>query len=198
MKSKMNLNIDKLKMGLAVASTLALWGCAGSAQQYGDHQHSSGHQQHSYPTASVGVAQADHAAKAASVGGDKKPSARQGIAVTLAERDHVLGDMMKLMGAVSDISAALTENDYKTIAAVAEKLRPEHTMGAQDPDSISFHKKIPAQWRALGGPMHQGFAQIANLASQTQPQGQTIQKVFATTLKQCVACHAQYQLVLQP
>lgn len=175
---------------LAAMAAAALSGCAQSGRSQ-DHD----------PAAHAGhAAQAGHTGHAGHMApsGDL-PAApvalarRKVVEVTPEEQQHVLGDMQNLLRSLGEINGALAQRDWATIERVAGSLRPELTMGSRDPAAVSFHAKLPAGWSSFGAPMHQGFARIAEEARGERRVDEVLRTLSATT-RQCVSCHAQFQL----
>lgn len=163
-----------------VLATLLLSACAHADKALDGHAGHAGHQ-----------ARAGHAAPAAPA--PVSLARRTVVEATPQEVEHVLGDMQKLLRSMGEIQGALSSRDWTTIQRVAGALKPEHTMGSRDPVSVSFHAKLPQGWSAYGAPMHQGFARIAAEAEGERRVDEVLRLLSATT-RQCVACHAQFQL----
>ena len=144
------------------------------------------------------ASRAEHAAHGAGASA-KAPAAdplrRTVVEVSPEEYRHVIGDMQNLLRATGEIQGALVRADWDTVGRVAGALRPQHTMGSRDPAAASFHARLPAGWSERGGPMHQGFARIADEAAGARRTDEVLRTLSATTA-QCVACHAQFQLRL--
>ena len=139
------------------------------------------------------LARGTQAASASPVPAPGALARRTVVEATPQEVEHVLGDMQKLLRSMGEIQGALSSRDWTTIQRVAGALKPEHTMGSRDPVSVSFHAKLPQGWSAYGAPMHQGFARIAAEAEGERRVDEVLRLLSATT-RQCVACHAQFQL----
>lgn len=122
---------------------------------------------------------------------------RQTIQTTKDEYAHVIGDMQKMLASIQGITGALATQDWATVHQLSTALRPENTMASTDTASVSFHKKIPAGWRAMGGPMHQGFTALANEAAGGKRTDIAL-KLLSGTMTQCVACHSTFALKVSP
>lgn len=122
---------------------------------------------------------------------------RQAIVATKEEYAHVIGDMQKMLASIQGITGALAVQDWATVHQLSTALRPEHTMANPDTAAVSFHKKIPADWRALGGPMHKGFSALADEAAMGK-RTEVALKLLSNTMAQCVACHSTYALKVSP
>lgn len=167
---------------LAMTAALVLSACAQSDQARQNH---AGHMAH--------AGHAGHAAPTTQAPAPATLALRSVVEATPQEIEHVLGDMQKLLRSVGEINGALAARDWTTIERVANSLRPEHTMGSRDPAAVSFHAKLPPGWSGYGAPMHQGFARIADEARGERRVDEVL-RTLASTTRQCVACHAQFQL----
>jgi hypothetical protein len=170
---------QSVAMATAVAAAVLLSACA---------QSDKGHQSHA-----AHMAHAGHAAPVAKAPVPATLARRTVVEATPQEVEHVLGDMQKLLRSMGEINGALAARDWPTIERVASALKPEHTMGSRDPAAVSFHAKLPPGWSGYGGPMHQGFARIADEARGERRVDEVL-RTLASTTQQCVACHAQFQL----
>lgn len=176
----MSLLSIRARWPLAMTAAVVLSACAQSDQA---HQGHAGH-----------MPQAGHAAPAAKTTPAPAALARRTVVeATPQEMEHVLGDMQKLLRSMGEINGALAARDWPTVERVASALKPEHTMGSRDPAAVSFHAKLPPGWSGYGGPMHQGFARIADEARGERRVDEVL-RTLASTTQQCVACHAQFQL----
>ncbi|WP_338416277.1 hypothetical protein [uncultured Sphaerotilus sp.] len=173
------------RLFVSVAAVFALSACAQMDMHRGGHDQAThaGHAGHAGHGANMEAPAAAPVALAA----------RTVVDVTPQESAHVLGDMQNLLRSVGEINGALAARDWATVERIASSLRPEKTMGSQEPAAVSFHAKLPAGWSSFGAPMHQGFARIADEARGGQRVDEVLRTLSQTT-RQCVGCHAQFQL----
>jgi hypothetical protein len=122
---------------------------------------------------------------------------RQTIQVNKAEYAHVIDDMQKMLNSVQGITGALAVQDWNTVKQLSFALSPQAEAADKDPADISFHNKLPAGWRELGGPMKKGFGALAEEASNGKRTDIAL-KLLSTSLTQCVACHSTFALKVNP
>ncbi len=170
------------RLFVSVATVFVLSACAQMDMHRGGHEPAT-HAGHAGHGVNMGAPAAAPVALAA----------RTVVDVTPQESAHVLGDMQNLLRSVGEINGALAARDWATVERIASSLRPEKTMGSQEPAAMSFHAKLPAGWSSFGAPMHQGFARIADEARGGQRVDEVLRTLSQTT-RQCVGCHAQFQL----
>jgi hypothetical protein len=114
---------------------------------------------------------------------------RTAVVLTAEERDHVLADMRGLLENVQGLLAALGKGDMQ---GVAEHARNNGFSNHKMPP-VSLMTKMPAEFRALGDPMHSGFDDIAIEAESIGDRDVIVQKLGAV-LQVCTGCHASYTL----
>ena len=117
---------------------------------------------------------------------------RTAVMLTAEERDHVLTDMRGLLENVQGLLAALGKGDMQ---AVAEHARNNGFSNHKMPP-VSLMTKMPAEFRALGDPMHSGFDDIAIEAEGIGDHDVIVQKLGAV-LQVCTTCHATYTLKVE-
>jgi len=105
------------------------------------------------------------------------------------QRAQVLTEMRQLLASTQQIVEGLSENDAKKIAEAARQVG----MQATTTMDVRLKAKLPLDFKKLGFATHQDFDDLANMA-QTGKSMQSIQVKLASTMNQCVACHASYQL----
>ena len=120
---------------------------------------------------------------------------RRSVEVTTSEYNHVLGDMQKMLIDLSQIQSALSKNDWAMVEKIAYAQRPDNTMGSPSPASVSFHAKIPPEWRNFGRPMHQGWQALYENAKVAQNKDLALDQM-AKIGQSCAGCHATFQLKL--
>jgi hypothetical protein len=112
------------------------------------------------------------------------PDGRLQVALTVAEREHVLSEMRGLLQAASSIVDALARNDIKAIAETAGPVGMAATAGESP--------ALLANFKASGMRIHAGFDDIAREAGAGAPP-ERLTRMLAEQLSRCVACHASYR-----
>jgi len=116
------------------------------------------------------------------------------VLLNVAERAQVLGEMRQLLASTQQIVEGLSENDAKKIAEAASEVG----MQATTTMDVTLKAKLPMDFKKLGFATHQAFDDIANMAKSGKSVP-AIQAKLASTMNQCVACHATFQLpVIKP
>jgi cytochrome c556 len=129
------------------------------------------------------------------IAADNDLTKRLAIEVTPAEYNHVLSDMQKMLVNLSQIQSALARSDWAMVEKIAYAQRPDNTMSSSDAASVSFHAKIPSEWRGFGRPMHQGWLALSENAKTTQNKDMALEQL-ARIGQSCAGCHATFQLKL--
>lgn len=117
--------------------------------------------------------------------------AREGIVVTLEEREVALGVMRENLDGLHGIVQAMAEGDRTRVAARA---RAAAELPGPARRSASLRAKLPDGWRALGKQVDSGFGELAEAAA--TPDADLAGPLSQATAA-CVACHARYRLDLQ-
>ena len=128
-------------------------------------------------------------AGAQSVGAGEALDTRSELELTPQARHTVLTEMRGFVVGLQRITAALSEEDMRTVAEVARSLG---TAAAQEtPPEVM--KQLPAEFRQLGFSVHRDFDQIALDAESLEDRDHTLRQV-SEAMNGCVACHAAYQI----
>lgn len=118
----------------------------------------------------------------------ESPDPRQNLGFTSEEQAIFLEDMRHMLGSVQRIMQGIADDDREMIAAAAK--RSGNRMARNTPASI--RAKTPPEFRAIGGPMHMAFEEIA-VRAETDPL-EDITALTANAMNQCMACHAQFRI----
>ena len=116
------------------------------------------------------------------------PDPRQNLGFTSEEKAVFLHDMRQMLGSVQQIMQGIAEDDRDRIMAAAK--RSGNRMARNTPASI--RAKVPAEFQAIGGPMHMAFEEIA-VRAEVEPL-EDIAAVTAEAMNQCMACHARFRV----
>lgn len=118
---------------------------------------------------------------------------RQVLPMNGMQRDHLLGEMRMLLTGTGAILEALAKED---MAAVARHAR---SLGMAMPHKMEGHMDnfLPEQFMQMGMGMHQEFDKIADEAESRKDPRHTLQQL-GEALGHCAACHATYQIGLNP
>jgi len=119
----------------------------------------------------------------------KANDGRTAVLLDTNERQMILGEMRGLLETTQTIVAALAEDDLATVERAARSLG----MDATTTVDVSLRAKLPLAFKKLGFGAHQAFDEIADMAKSGTP-SKNIQQKLATTMGNCVACHATFQL----
>lgn len=117
--------------------------------------------------------------------------ARQVIALTAAQRAHVLGEMRALLSGTQAILAALAADDMAAVAREAEALGMQMGHKAEN----HLHDVLPPAFMQLGMAVHQDFDRIAADAESRKDVKNSLQQLSAT-LNTCAVCHEAYRIQL--
>ncbi len=115
------------------------------------------------------------------------PDPRQNLGFTAEEKAAFLEDMRHMLGSVQQIMQGIAADDREMIIAAAK--RSGNRMARNTPATI--RAKVPAEFQAIGGPIHMTFEEIS-VRAQTDPL-EDITAMTAEAMNQCMACHAQFQ-----
>ena len=113
---------------------------------------------------------------------------RVDLGFTPEEKAVFLADMRMMLGSVQGIMRGISEDDREAIAQAARV--SGNRMARNTPASI--RDKTPPEFKAIGGPMHLAFEEIA-IRAETDPL-EDITAMTAEAMNQCMACHAQFRV----
>ncbi len=116
---------------------------------------------------------------------------RQTLILNNNERNFVLAEMRAFLTSVQQISQGLAENDMDLVIKQARA----SGKAAQTGMPATLPKKLPAEFKKLGGNTHAKFDQLAMDANDLGDKDHTL-KQLSTLLKNCVSCHATYRINL--
>lgn len=118
---------------------------------------------------------------------------RQILALSEAQRGHVLEEMRALLSGTRNILAALSTDD---MASVSKHARP---LGLGMAHKAEDHLKgvLPKEFMQLGMSLHQDFDQIAVDAESKKDPKLTLRQL-SDAMAKCVACHDAYQIRATP
>jgi len=119
---------------------------------------------------------------------DRHPDPRVNLGFTAEEKAVFLGDMRRMLGSVQQILRGISEQDREAIAAAAKA--SGNRMARNTPASV--RAKTPPAFKAIGGPMHLAFEEIA-IRAETDPL-EDLTALTAEAMNQCMACHAQFRV----
>ena len=125
------------------------------------------------------------------------PSDRQFIPLNQVEKDYLIGEMHKNLGAIQAIIAALGQQDYQR-AQQAAASRGMATFGANDPNyPKTISDKVPPTWKPLAKALRQGFDDVAKGISSHEEQAVILGRV-SQVMNNCMTCHASFRFLDQP
>lgn len=126
------------------------------------------------------------------VQGNVAPSEDERVAVVLSkdERNLILNEMRNFLISTQGVSEAITNNDMSHVA----KLASDAGMKVEQSTPGSLLSKIPLPMKALGFDTRQKFDEIAADAVSLKDPAHS-RKQLDQLMKNCIACHASYQLV---
>jgi len=104
------------------------------------------------------------------------------------ERAVFLKDMRAMLGSVRDVLRGIGSGDRALIAEAAR--RSGNRMSRATPTAI--RAKLPDAFRALGGPTHLAFEELA-IRAQTDEMD-SLARDTAELMNQCMACHAAFRV----
>jgi hypothetical protein len=114
---------------------------------------------------------------------------RSEIVLTAADRDMVLAEMRMFLGAVQNITTALSKDDLQTVADQARSVGTA-AVGHIPP---SLMQALPLEFKTLGRSVHADFDQLALDAEQLGDRDHALRQL-GDLLGKCVTCHATYRL----
>ncbi len=114
---------------------------------------------------------------------------RTAILLKGSERDFVLAEMRGFLEGVEEITAAIGENDMKTVAEVSTRI------GSADAARVplSLMSKLPIEFKTLGMGTHGEFDELATIAT-TSGDAKAVITKLANILGNCTTCHSSYRL----
>jgi len=122
--------------------------------------------------------------------GEIKPSddGRLEVQLNKDERNALLLEMRTWLQNSQGILAALSANDFTTVANIAKN----SGMSAETDVPGKLFRKIPLEMKKLGFDTRQKFDEIAIDAERLKDSQHTIKQLSAA-MSNCVACHATYR-----
>lgn len=114
---------------------------------------------------------------------------RKQIHLSSEERKMVLGEMRRLLESSQLIVQGLADQNLNSIEKAASAVGSK----AITTVDLKLAPKLPPEFRQLGFGTHKAFDEIAQLARDKQSP-EVIQSKLATTMNNCVSCHAAYQI----
>lgn len=134
---------------------------------------------------------------AAAVSAQTPSAADARIAIPLSPTDaaalraEMRGQLINVQGLV----AALAENDWNTVAELADTQRPGPQRHPAGPPGFRAH--LPPTWFDLARPMHQSYGTIAGEARGERRKDDALLHL-SSVMAQCTACHATYRIEEHP
>jgi len=124
-----------------------------------------------------------------SLAGAQESDSRTVVPLSGPHRAQVLTEMRQFLSGLAELSAALAQDDMKTVARVS------HSLGSPMTHHIPADLKqaLPEDFRKLGFAVHADFDQIALDAESLGDASHTLAQL-GETLSRCVACHNTYQI----
>jgi hypothetical protein len=104
------------------------------------------------------------------------------------ETAEFLAEMRNMLSSIQGIVLGIGTKDRKLIARSARL--SGNQMARNTPASV--RAKMPASFKALGGPTHMMFEELA-IRAETDDMG-TLAEFTGELLKQCLTCHAQFRV----
>ncbi len=123
---------------------------------------------------------------------DPRPPAHDGrtvLRLTADERAMILEEMRQFLNGIQKMTAGLGDQDMQATADAARNMGQK--MMREVPPAL--RAKLPQDFRQLGATVHGSFDQIALDAETLQDVSYTLNQLSGT-LKNCVSCHALYQI----
>jgi len=113
---------------------------------------------------------------------------------TEVERIFILGQMRLFLQSTQAIAAALATDDLQTVATEATARGRKGTPLSEIPPGMKA--KETSSWTAMMGGARAGFDGIA-AAAQEGASAAKLMGMLGDTMRNCVACHQTYRLVVQ-
>jgi cytochrome c556 len=120
--------------------------------------------------------------------------AREPAVRTEAERAFILAQMRLFLQSTQAIATALATDDLKIVAAQASARGRKGTPLSEIPPGMKA-KETPA-WTAMMGGARAGFDDMAGAAQADAPPAK-LMGMLGETMRNCVACHQTYRLVVE-
>ena len=116
------------------------------------------------------------------------PDGRIDLRLTAEERAQFLAEMRQMLASIQGILEGIGSGDRERIAAAARQ--SGNTMARATPDAV--RAKMPPEFRAIGGPTHMLFEELAIRAESDEME--MIAAQASEVMKQCLACHAAFRV----
>lgn len=113
---------------------------------------------------------------------------RKTVLLSESEREHVLGDMRRMLQSVAEITAALAGPDMPAVAKAATI----SGMQAVAQESPALIAKLPLDFKTAGMGVHDGFDRMAAAARGGASQAR-LTSMLSEQLGACVSCHEIYR-----
>lgn len=113
--------------------------------------------------------------------------ARTRLGLTAGERAEFLAEMRQMLASVQGIIAGIGAADRERIAAAARL--SGNRMARATPASV--RQRLPGAFKAIGGPTHMLFEEIA-VRAETDDMD-SLAELTGETMQQCLACHALFR-----
>jgi cytochrome c556 len=114
---------------------------------------------------------------------------RTAILLSAGERDLVLGEMRGFLESVQTITAAIAQDDMKSITKAARKVG----MANASEVPVSLMTKLPMEFKKLGMATHKAFDDLG-MEAQDMGDAQTVLKKLGEMMVNCTTCHSSYRL----
>ena len=114
--------------------------------------------------------------------------ARTRLGLTPGERAEFLAQMRQMLASVQGVIAGIGSGDRALIAEAAGL--SGNRMARATPAAVRL--KLPASFRAIGGPTHMLFEEIVVRAELDE--FDTLTQLTGETMQQCLACHALFRV----
>lgn len=105
-------------------------------------------------------------------------------------REHMMANMRDHLSSLSDIQAALAQDDFDKAADIAEARLGFSSLAAHNAAHMAAY--MPKAMQAIGTRMHSAASQFARTAQERD--GKQAMADLAAITAQCVACHAAYRV----
>jgi cytochrome c556 len=113
---------------------------------------------------------------------------RTSLGLTLAERADFLAQMRQMLASIEGIVTGVGTGDRALIAEAARL--SGNRMARATPAAV--RDSLPAEFKALGGPTHLLFEEIA-VRAETDDVAD-LAELTGRTLQQCLACHTRFRV----
>lgn len=124
----------------------------------------------------------------ATANAEQPADSRIDLGFTPAESAVFLADMRNMLASIQGVMQGIGENNRAAIAAAARQ--SGNRMARATPASI--RAKVPNSFKAIGGPTHLAFEDIA-LRAETDEMD-ALARQTAELMQQCAACHALFRV----